>query len=533
MGREMRFWGWGEDARTQGPPDEVVAWFAAELDGLDAPHGPVALDDVRLDAPRLPDAVCERFAEILRDDRAARVLHARGKSYPDLVRQRAGDGAGAPDAVLAPRSHDEVRAVLEACAAAGVAVVPFGGGTSVVGGLEPERGDFGSVVSLDLGAIDAIEALDERSQVAVVGAGLRAVELDGRLAERGFTLGHFPQSYEYVSVGGCVATRSAGQASTGYGRIDDLVVGARLAAPAGDLELRPQPASAAGPELRRLVIGSEGVLGPITQVALRVRRLPELTRYEGWAFPSFGAGTEALRRLEQDGLAPDVARLSDEVETRMGLGLAGLGGLRAAALRSYLRARGVTNGAVAIVGWGGGEDAVRARREAAIEVLRKEGGVAVGQAAGRAWVRTRFSGPYLRDDLMDRGVLVDTLETATTWSELFTLYRAVGDALREHASLVACHISHLYPTGASLYFTYMTRVARGEEVARWTALKRAASEAIVAAGGTITHHHAVGRDHAPYLRAEVGEAGVAALRALKAELDPVGIMNPGKLLPAE
>jgi len=311
------------------------------------------------------------------------------------------------------------------------------------------------------------------------------------------------------------------------------VVGARLAAPAGDLELRPQPASAAGPELRRLVIGSEGVLGPITQVALRVRRLPELTRYEGWAFPSFQAGAEALRRLEQDALAPDVARLSDEVETRMGLGLAGFGGLRAAALRSYLRARGVTNGAVAIVGWGGGEDVVRARREAAIEVLRKEGGVAIGQAAGRAWLRTRFSGPYLRDDLMDRGVLVDTLETATTWSELFTLYRAVGDALREHASLVACHISHLYATGASLYFTYMTRVARGEEVARWAALKRAASEAIVAAGGTITHHHAVGRDHAPYLRAEVGEAGVAALRALKAELDPVGIMNPGKLLPVQ
>jgi alkyldihydroxyacetonephosphate synthase len=531
MAREMRWWGWGEDAHAHGAPDFVVDWFSEALGPLDAPRGAVALEDVRLDPPRLPETLRDRFADILRDDDAARVLHARGKSYPDLVRQRAGDGDGAPDAVLSPRGHDEVRAVLEACAAAGVAVVPFGGGTSVVGGLEPLRGAFGAVVSLDLGALHDLETLDERSQLAVVGGGARAVELDARLAERGFVLGHYPQSYEYVSIGGCVATRSAGQASTGYGRIDDLVVGARLAAPAGDLDLRAQPASAAGPELRRLVIGSEGVLGVITRVAVRVRPIPELQRHEGWAFPSFGAGAEALRALEQGGVAPDVARLSDEVETRMGIGLAGMGKVQATALHAYMRARGVATGSVAIVGWGGGEDAVRARREATTEVLRKHGGVAIGQAAGAAWVRTRFRGPYLRDDLMDRGVLVDTLESATTWVQLFTLYRAVGDALRAHAPLVACHISHLYPTGASLYFTFMTRVPRGEELARWAAIKQAASEAVVGAGGTITHHHAVGTDHAPYLRAEVGDAGLGALRALKSELDPAGIMNPGKLLP--
>jgi alkyldihydroxyacetonephosphate synthase len=533
MGREMRWWGWGEDERAAGAPDFVLAWFAAELGGLDAPRRAVALEDVRLDPPRLPEALRGRFSAILRDDRLARVLHARGKSYPDLVRQRAGDCAGAPDAVLAPRDHDEVRSILEACTAAGVAVVPFGGGTSVVGGLEALRGDHHAAISLDLGALDALEALDERSQVAVAGGGLRAIELDARLAERGFTLGHYPQSYEYVSIGGCAATRSAGQASTGYGRIDELVVGARLAAPAGDLDLRAQPASAAGPELRRMVIGSEGVLGPITRVALRVRPLPEVTRNEGWAFPSFGAGAEALRRLEQDEMAPDVARLSDEIEARMGMGLAGLGSVRATALRAYLRARGVANGAVAIVGWSGGEDAVRARREGAGEVLRAEGGVSIGRPAGRAWERTRFSGPYLRDDLMDRGVLVDTLETATTWAQLFTLYRAVGDALRAHAPLVACHISHLYATGASLYFTFMARAAPGEELARWAAAKQAASDAVVAAGATITHHHAVGRDHAAYMRAEVGETGLGALRALKRELDPAGIMNPGKLLPAQ
>ena len=532
MGREMRWWGWGEDRHAGSVSDAALAWLEGELGTLDAPRGAVALEEVRLEDPRLPAVVRERFGAIARDDRAARVVHARGKSYPDLVRQRAGDCTGAPDAVLTPRDHDEVRAVLEACAGAGVAVVPFGGGTSVVGGLEPLRGGFDALVSLDLGALDALESLDERSQVAVVGGGMRVVELEAALGERGFTLGHYPQSYEYVTIGGCAATRSAGQASTGYGRIDELVVGARLAAPAGDLDLRAQPASAAGPELRRVVVGSEGVLGAITRVAVRVRPAPEITRYEGWVFPGFGAGAEALRRLEQGGASPDVARLSDEVETRLGLGMSGLRGVRAAALQAYLRTRGVAGGSLAIVGWAGPDEPVRVRREAAVEALRDAGGVALGQPAGRAWVRSRFQGPYVRDELMDRGVLVETLETATTWAQLFTLYRAVGDALRDHAPLVACHISHLYPTGASLYFTFMARARRGEELAQWAQVKGAACEAIVAAGATITHHHAVGHDHARYVGAEVGDTGVAALRALKRELDPAGIMNPGKLLPS-
>src|SRR3954453_16386961 len=264
MGREMRWWGWGEDGYAGAVSDAALAWLEGELGTLDAPRGAVALEEVRLEDPRLPAAVRERFGDIARDDRAARVVHARGKSYPDLVRQRAGNCTGAPDAVLTPRDHDEVRAVLEACAGAGVAVVPFGGGTSVAGGLAPLRGGFDALVSLDLGAPPPWESLDQRSRVAVVGGGMRVVELEAALGERGFTLGHYPQSYEYVTIGGCAATRSAGQASTGYGRIDELVVGARLVAPAGDLDLRAQPASAAGPPARRGGGGAPGGGGGVT-----------------------------------------------------------------------------------------------------------------------------------------------------------------------------------------------------------------------------------------------------------------------------
>jgi alkyldihydroxyacetonephosphate synthase len=363
--------------------------------------------------------------------------------------------------------------------------------------------------------------------------GIPLPELERRLAERGLTLGHFPQSFEYATVGGCVATRSAGQASTGYGRIDELVLGLRLAAPAGDVELPALPASAAGPDLRELVVGSEGALGVITSTALRVARAPERRRYEGFAFASFREGAEALRALEQAGAAPDIARLSDEDETRLQLALAG-GGAKARLAGVYLRVRGVAGGCVAICGWEGARDDVARRHARTVRMLRAAGAVPLGASPGRAWARGRYHAPYLRDDLLDRGVFVETLETATQWSGLFALYDAVGAALRATLgrALVMCHISHLYPSGASLYFTFLARAERDHEarLEQWRAAKTAASEAIVGAGGTITHHHAVGRDHAPYLAAEASPMGVAALRAVKAELDPAQVMNPGKLL---
>jgi alkyldihydroxyacetonephosphate synthase len=540
-GRRMRWDGWGERPGGSAFPDAGLTLLSREL-GLSGRLTPsVAIDDVGLPHNRLPDAARTALAAIVGDEhvddsREARIRHSAGRSYPDLIRLRQGDAAEAPDAVVRPAGHEEVGEVLEACADRRVAVVPFGGGTSVVGGVEPLREDFESLIALDLGRLGDV-AVDRPSLLATLGAGLTGPRAEARLQARGLTLGHFPQSFEFATIGGYVATRSAGQASTGYGRIDEVVVALRAATPAGDIETKPVPATAAGPSLRELLIGSEGTLGVITEATLRVRPLPRARRYEGWSFRSFADGADAFRLLEQAGAAPDVARLSDEEETRIAMALAASGSAAERAGKAYLRLRGHEGGSVAIVGWEGDADDVERRRSLSRAILREAGGVALGQRPGRSWLRSRYEGPYQRDALLDRDVMVETLETATSWSNLLALWGAVGDALRialgERGTppIVGAHISHLYPSGASLYFTFLARREPGAEIEQWRAAKSAATAAIVATGGTVTHHHAVGVDHAPWMADEVGDLGVEVLRAAKARLDPVGIMNPGKLLP--
>jgi alkyldihydroxyacetonephosphate synthase len=507
----------------------------------------VALGRVKLAPPALPAGALERLRQAVgddgvREDRAERVAHAAGKGYPDLVRLRAGEPEGAPDAVILPVSPDQVRSVLELCRRLSLAVVPFGGGTSVVGGLAPLRGEHAGVVALDMRRMGRVLGLDRESLTVSVQAGIRAAALERYLAARGLTLGHFPQSFEYVSLGGCVATRSVGQASSGFGGVERMVLGLRLASPAGDIELPALPASAAGPGLRQLLIGSEGTLGVICTLALRLRRAPRQRVYEGVFFEDFAAGVDAFRALAQAHAAPEVARLSDESETRASLALADLSGGSIEALkrrlgRLYLGARGYRGQAcLAILGFEGGPEDVAARSERALAIVRRHGGLPVGGSPGEAWLKTRYSAPYLRDELLTQGLMVETLETATQWSQLRRLHRQIARVISETLSawgtpgLVLCHVSHLYPTGASLYFTLLSRQREGDEIGQWRAVKEAATRAIVEGGGTLTHHHAVGIDHAPWLEDEVGETGVAALRALKQELDPDGIMNPGKLL---
>jgi alkyldihydroxyacetonephosphate synthase len=375
-----------------------------------------------------------------------------------------------------------------------------------------------------------------RSLTARLGAGLRGPEAEAELAKHGIVLGHYPQSFEYATIGGFAATRSAGQASSGYGRFDALVSSVRLIAPSGELNTLETPHTAAGPSLRELVIGSEGTFGVIPEVSVRVRPAPRQRRYEAWIAESFEAGGEIVRALAQGPGLPDVIRVSDREETEVSLALSGPRGVAARLVGGYLSLRRRGDGCLVIVGFEGEEESVARRRALSVRALHRGGAVYLGQAAGRSWEHGRYQGPYLRDALMEMGAIVETLETSHTWTRLAALHTAVRSAIRDALAgqgtpgMVLCHLSHAYPDGASLYFTFIARARQGAELEQWRQVKQAASEAIVAKGGTITHHHGVGRDHAPYMEAEVGRSGLDVLRAVKAQLDPAGIMNPGKLL---
>jgi alkyldihydroxyacetonephosphate synthase len=536
--RDAKWWGWGDPAIEPELDAEARVALREWVGDLSPSPRTREVGEVELpEAQPLPEALVQAVGDgAVFASPEDRLRHAAGRGYADLVRLRSGIVERAPDAVLLPSDAEAVRHVLAVCAAEGVAVVPFGGGTSVVGGVEPLRGGHKRLISLDLGSLRET-SVDRRSLTARLGAGLRGPEAEAELVKHGLTLGHFPQSFEYATVGGFAATRSAGQASSGYGRFDDLVTAVRLIAPAGELETLETPHSAAGPSLRELIVGSEGTLGVIPEVTVRVRPAPEERRYEGWIAESFEAGAETVRALAQGPGLPAVIRVSDEDETRASLALSGPRGAAGALFGRYLRLRRREGGALIVVGFEGDRESVARDRALAVRALRSGGAAYLGQAAGRSWEHGRFHGPYLRDALMDMGAVVETLETSHTWSRLGELRAAVGAAIRDSLAdqgtpgLTMCHLSHAYADGASLYFTFIAAARHGAELEQWSAVKRAACEAIVAAGGTITHHHAVGRDHAPYMEAEVGEIGLEVLRAAKEALDPAGIMNPGKLLP--
>jgi alkyldihydroxyacetonephosphate synthase len=457
----------------------------------------------------------------------ARIVHAGGKSYLDLLRARAGDTSRAPDAVVLPESEAEVVAVLAVCARFGLAVVPFGGGTSVVGGVSGAGPS--ATVSLDLRRMDKLLGVDEESLTATFQPGVRGPDAELLLEPYSLHLGHLPQSFEMATIGGFVATRGAGQASTGYGRIDDMVVALTMVTPVGTLRLGRGAKSAAGPDLKALAVGSEGAFGVITEVTLRVRRQTSERRYDAYLVRSFERGRAILRALEQGGVAPDVARLSDADETAVQLTLSG-GGAKGAVTKAYVRARAGKHACVLILGWEGDVD----RRTKAAKPLLTQA-VSLGTGVGERWRHGRFDAPYLRDDLMDAGVLVETLETSANWSQLDRVHTDVRAALTRSLGdcVVMCHVSHLYPHGASLYFTVLAKAlpAGAPAPRQWLDAKVAATQALVDAGATITHHHAVGADHAPWMADEVGDLGVEVLRAIKRTLDPDGICNPGTLLP--
>jgi alkyldihydroxyacetonephosphate synthase len=531
----MRRWnGWGDETYVY-PLEAEAAAFLQEVVGPATPPRDATLAEVvaAVPASRLP-------AHPLIDTGAAgRVYHARGQSLPDWIALRSGRIPAFPDGVAYPTDEAQVRRLLEYTHSVGSRLIPYGGGSSVVGHVNVLPG-AAPVLTVDMGRMSRLLRLDEISQLATFGAGVFGPDLEAQLRARGFTLGHYPQSFELSSLGGWIVTRSNGQQSLGYGRIEAMFAGGRLEAPAGTLVLPPFPASAAGPDLREVVLGSEGRLGILTEATVRIRAVPEVEEFRAVFFPNFEHGQAAVREMMQARLPLSMLRISTAIETETTLAMAGHTDL-IRWLKRVLALRGIGDErCMLILGITGGRSSVQFGRDEALAMARRHRGVHVGTIFGKEWRKSRFRNPYLRNSLWEAGYALDTLETATQWSNISHMVEVIEAALRPGLQdigekvLVFSHLSHTYPWGSNVYTTYLYRIpANGdpdETLRRWQVLKGAASRAIIAAGGTITHQHGIGIDHQPYLPGEKGSLGMGALHDLCGRFDPGGLMNPGKLV---
>jgi alkyldihydroxyacetonephosphate synthase len=523
----MKHWGWGyEDEQPSAEELGQAASFLSERLGFGSPdpEHPVPLSEVSLPAPRLhPPKALE---DLCRQDNYERALHAYGRSYTDTVRAFRGRFDHPPDVVAHPASEKDVQALLEWAGEVGAAVIPFGGGTSVVGGVEaavPER--YEGVVTVDLKALDRVLDVDTVSLAARIQGGALGPDLERQLSEHGLTLRHFPQSFQFSTLGGWIATRSGGHFATLYTHIDDLVESVRAVTPSGVWESRRLPVSGAGVSPDRMLIGSEGILGVITEAWVRVRPRPDRRASAAVAFDAFRAGAAAVRALSQSGLYPSNCRLVDARE-------------------AAITGAGDGSRALLMLGFESAHHDVEPWMSLALECCGDHGGSwerrvrGAGGGSDRvgSWRESFLRAPYLRDTFVAMGVLSETFETAITWDRFDEFHASVlqrtTDAVTQICGQgsVTCRFTHVYPDGPAPYYTILAPVTRGEEIERWTEIKRAASDAVLAAGGTITHHHAVGRDHRPWYDRQRPEPFAAALRAAKAAVDPHGVLNPGVLI---
>lgn len=552
IARESLRWnGWGRLGESMHMTRTREAALIAELGRrlgrtITRAAEPAALESIKLPPTKLAPDVLARLRAACGEDGVCtsvteRVTHATGRSLPDLLRLRRGDLDAVPEVVLYPPDEGAIAAVLRIAADAQLAVIPFGGGSSVVGGVAPRcaPGQAGAL-SLDTTRLDRLVRIDAESCTATLQAGIDGPSLEAALGARGYTLGHFPQSFEHSTLGGWIATRSAGQQSDGYGTIDELLVAVRAVTPEGVLRTLEVPRSASGPEVKQLLLGSEGTLGVITEATLRVRPRAARSDERGMLFRSFRDGARAVRALARADLGIAMARLSDASETELSLVLRHDPARRidpVAGALALAERLGYGEGRCALLyGAEGDAGAVRMAMFRARALLLRHAGLPLGRGPGKSWRRDRFRTPYLRDWLLDHGVAVDTMETALAWSRLEAgrdaIVRALGSAAETHAGagLAMAHLSHSYRDGACLYFTVLYPVDPARDVAQWAAIKRDATEAILSAGGTLTHHHGVGVDHQPWMTREKGVLGVEMLRGVKRAVDPRGLMNPGKLL---
>jgi len=549
----MKWWGWGAEGVEFTHADKpALRPFIEEVLGVDVGRptvAPIRWDELTISDPTLPDglraaleaAVTEAFVSV---DRLDRVVHARGKSLRDLVRQRRGDLGRVPDVVVRPGSEEEVTGVLNAALAGDAVVIPFGGGSSISGSLEAPAGELRPVISVDLARMDKVIAIDGMSRLARVQAGVLGPHLEEQLGPQGYTFGHFPDSFTYSTLGGWIATRSSGMQSDRYGDIADLTRGLRVVTPSGTLVTRPLPATSTGPSIREMVLGSEGRLGVITEATVHVRLIPERRQILGYLFPTFGDGLAALRVIAAAECSVSVTRISDANETRFSFAMRTrptlLDKLQSKALTTYLqRRRGfdLSQMCLSFLGYEGGEGHVGQQRKAAGKIVRRHGGVCIGSGPGALYDQKKFDTPYIRDFLLDRGVAADVSETSMPWSRLTPVYDAVNaagygafGALGVRGYLM-CHLSHSYHAGACLYFTFAFEPSPGADmIVEYDVVKSAIQQAFVDHGATLSHHHAVGTEHARWLEQDISPPGVAMLRALFDGTDPGRHLNPGKIV---
>jgi alkyldihydroxyacetonephosphate synthase len=549
----MKWWGWGDEGTSFTDVDKpALRPFIQrhlEVDIARATAAPVPFSDLSIPPPSVDPALAGALAAAVGADRVSsepmdRVVHARGKSLRDLVSQRRGELGRLPDVVVRPGGEEEVEAVLRAALAADAVVIPFGGGSNISGSLEAPAAETRTVVSVDLGRLDRVLSIDAGSRVAEVQAGASGPALEEQLNARGWTLGHFPDSFAHSTLGGWIATRSSGMQSDKYGDIADLTRGLRVATPEGLLVVRPVPSTSTGPSVREMVLGSEGRLGIITAATVHVHRLPAERVILGYLFPTWAASLAAMNEIAASAASPSVTRVSDAAETQFSFatkkGSSPLEKLQSKALMTYLRRRrGFDLDAICLsfIGYEGSERRVREERRRVGRIVARHGGLCIGSGPGELYDQKKFDTPYIRDFLLDRGVLADVSETAAPWSALPAVYENVtARAQAAFADLgvpgyVMCHLSHSYHSGACLYFTFgITPSGRREPLDEYDVVKSAIQQAFVDSGATLSHHHAVGTEHARWLEQDISAPGVAMVRALLDGFDPGRNLNPGKIV---
>jgi alkyldihydroxyacetonephosphate synthase len=546
----MKWWGWGDPGLTFPMADKPMLWpWVAQKLGLgeaSATAVPVDLSSIRLNRSRLSSALLADLGRILNPeqikvDSFERLLHSYGKSFPDLFHVRNGIVNRAPDAVLLPDSTEQVEALVRLADARDVCLVPFGGGTNIVGGINPPADEARPVLTLSLRNMDALISVDSESRTAIIQAGALGPKLESDLAKRGHSLGHFPDSFEYSTLGGWLATRSAGMQSDAYGRIEDMVVSVRMVTPVGTIATKPVPASSVGPNLNGLMIGSEGILGVITEATMRIHKTPAVKDYRGYLFKRFEDGVHAIQECIDGGFVPSMVRLQDSGESELAFHMKapnrGPVGWVQNLVRRCLRSRGYVEPCILIIGFEGEAKSVAGTRRSALRILKKHGAFSLGKSVGQTWAKDKFNIPYLRDYIMDYGCMADVAETSVVWSRVLPLYSGTVEAVKarfrqeDGTGYIGCHISHTYKTGACLYFTFAAKQPKGKELEHYYEYKRLLTDTILRLGGTLSHHHAVGIEHRPWIGQELCPAGILALQAIKTSLDPRNVLNPGKLLP--